>query len=81
MLRALDLIKALYRRELLSEFSNLCQYDNIDFTILIQYGNLPSSDITAKFEFFLCTPNMNLQNFKCNLSGSEKLYTSSIEIP
>jgi hypothetical protein len=31
-------------------------------------GNLPSSDNTAMLVVLLCTPRMNLQNFKCIFS-------------
>ena len=29
-------------------------------------GNLPNSDKTAKFVVLECTPNMDLQNLRCN---------------
>jgi hypothetical protein len=41
-------------------------------TIMLKYnGNLPSSDNTAMLVVLLCTPRMNLHNFKCIFSHND----------
>jgi hypothetical protein len=46
-------------------FSKRYQYNNMPLIMLKYKGNLPSSDNTAMLVVLLCTPRMNLQNFKC----------------
>ena len=46
--------------------------------IMLKYnGNLPSSDNTAMLVVLLCTPRMNLQNFKCIFSHNDPEYILS----
>ena len=52
-------------------FSKRYQYNNMHLIMLKYNGNLPSSDNTAMLVVLLCTPRMNLQNFKCIFSHND----------
>ena len=52
-------------------FSKQYQYNNMPLIMLKYNGNLPSSNNTAMLVVLLCTPRMNLQNFKCIFSHND----------
>ena len=52
-------------------FSKRYQYNNMHLIMLKYNGNLPSTDNTAMLVVLLCTPRMNLQNFKCIFSHND----------